>query len=245
MKIEKQITKNIKIKDLAFLNELGAEIVEFYPKNDTLTGKLYVTGSYRSSKTEIDKLISEDIIFNILLDSNNINIIDVDCDKFDYTIVEGQGISIEYNISISYELEEIGVTDGLELPKTEVETQNERLENITKDEIDENEVIDNKTEVIDNKTEVIKEKITSEIEEKLSSKLEVIDDNLPSEQEVTRNIKNVTSTIKVIYYNNEKEIDKISHDYNCSLERLYKENKNNNMEKYHRLIISNVDARKN
>ena len=63
MILNKTFKQLIKIKDLAYLNDLGCEVIEYYPNKQYLNGRVYVTGAYHSSKNNEVKLISEDLEF--------------------------------------------------------------------------------------------------------------------------------------------------------------------------------------
>ena len=58
MILNKTFKQLIKIKDLAYLNDLGCEVIEYYPNKQYLNGRVYVTGAYHSSENNEVKLIS-------------------------------------------------------------------------------------------------------------------------------------------------------------------------------------------
>jgi hypothetical protein len=64
MILNKTFKQLIKIKDLAYLNDLGCEVIEYYPNKQYLNGRVYVTGAYHSSKNNEVKLISIILIPN-------------------------------------------------------------------------------------------------------------------------------------------------------------------------------------
>ncbi len=239
MKLKKNYKENIKIKDLAYLNELGAEIVEFYPKNDQLLGKLYVTGNYHSTKADIDKLISEDIPFAIVFENSDFLVEDIDCTKFEYNLIEGLGIEINYEISIEYS-EEDTLDEDFTLNDNILNEETDDDERLNIDQVNEqvNEVVEEElNDVVEN--EIIKEEITNNVDQKLLSKLESVDDNLPQNEEIIRNLGEKQSTIKVVYYQNDRDLNNIASENNCSLDNLFKTNKQNNISTYKRVIIKN------
>lgn len=253
MIIKKNYKENIKIKDLAYLNELGAEVVEFYPKNDQLIGKLYVTGNYHSAKTDLDKLISQDIQFVIIFENNSFLIQDIDCTSFTYSLIEGQGVEVDYEITVEYICEETNDDDYevdsenvIKNDSDEVLIKEERIKENANNEIimvtDDNKTLNNEEESIQNvidENEIIKDEITKIIDQKLSSKLESTNENLPQNQEIMRNITEKESVIKVIYYQNDRELNNIANSNHCSLEQLLRTNKQNNFSVYKRVIIKN------
>lgn len=119
----------IKLRDLAYLCDIGAEVGEYYPKNDIIEGKLYVTGSYHNYKKESTELFSETIPFSILIDNNSIEVHDIDCSSFESTVIEGRGIEITFDISITYEEKEDDIECRLddEYVNFENESQNEHI----------------------------------------------------------------------------------------------------------------------
>ena len=209
MVLNKIFKEIIKIKDIAYLNELGAEIVEYCPKENSLLGKLYLTGAYHSSKTDEVKLIAEDINFTILLDSSEFYINDIECINFEYQVLEGVGLEFKFEIELNIDIEE---------------------------ELDERELIQTLEQV---ELESIKEEITNEVDEKLSSKLTLVEDNYPQEQVILRSINDKTNKLKVVYYEEDKELNNIAKTNNISIEHLLKENKTNNFSQYKRVIIKN------
>lgn len=208
MVLNKIFKEIIKIKDIAYLNELGAEIVEYCPKENSLLGKLYLTGAYHSSKTDEVKLIAEDINFTITLDNSDFYINDIECINFEYQVLEGVGLEFKYEIELDVDAEEF----------------------------DEREVIQTEDQA---NLEEIKEEISNAVDQKLSSKLNLIEDNYPQEQIILRSIDNKVNKIKIVYYDDEKDLNNIAKVNNISIETLLKENKSNNFNQHKRVIIRN------
>lgn len=209
MVLNKIFKEIIKIKDIAYLNELGAEIVEYCPKENSLLGKLYLTGAYHSSKTDEVKLIAEDINFTITLDNSDFYINDIECINFEYQVLEGVGLEFKYEIELDVD---------------------------TSEEFDEREVIQTEDQA---NLEEIKEEISNAVDQKLSSKLNLIEDNYPQEQIILRSIDNKVNQIKIVYYDDEKDLNNIAKVNNISIETLLKENKSNNFNQHKRVIIRN------
>lgn len=207
MKIDKSFNEIIKIKDLAYLNDLNCEVVEYYPNKNLLNGRVYVTGAYHSSKTDEVKLISEDVSFSFNLDKEDFFIEDIECEKFDYEILEGIGIKVDFKIKLEVDMTE---------------------------EIEYREIVDVSLE---EKIESIKEDISNEVDEKLVEKLEVIDDNIPQNDLIFRGIKDQNNIIKIVYFIDEKELSKIAKENNISLDALFKNNKYTDFNNQKRVII--------
>ncbi len=208
MIINKNFEQTIKIKDLAYLNDLACEVVEYYPKNNLLIGRVYITGAYHSSKTDEVKLISEDIEFSFEFEKDDFYIEDIECIRFDYSVLEGVGLKVNFEIKL-----EVDVTEELDI----------------REDIDVN---------YEEKIEAIKEEVTNIVDEKLSEKLEIIEDNFPQNDVVFRNIKDETNTLKIIYFNEEKELSDIAKQNNISLDSLFKNNKHTDFNKRKRVIIN-------
>lgn len=259
MKKQTRLNEEFKIRDIAYLNELSCEIVEYYPKNDEVCGKIYVTGSYRSSRNDLDKILSLDVPFKILLESNNMNILDVDCNDFEYSLVEGVGLKTDFVVNITYEEDtndsvlvedkkEDGITklsDSVLLDKVinkdTLQEVNDLDDNRMKLEVPSETSLDTSGDIEDNlqdESEVIKTKISDIVDEKLSQKLDLVTDNLPTEDEVVRSIKDDTSSINVYYYSDMKDLDMISKESKVSVESIYKQNKQNDIDKFLRVVVS-------
>ena len=214
MIINKTFKEIIKIKDLAYLNDLGCEIFEYYPNNNSLTGRVYVTGAYHSSKTDEVKLISEDLDFIIELDKNEFYVDDIECIRFDYSVLEGVGVEVEFEIKL-----DVDVTEEIECSETNDYVRKQQDENF-------------ETEL-----EIIKDEIYKEVDHKLSEKLEIVNDNIPQNEVVFRSIKDEESIIKVVYFSDDKQLNDIAKNNNISIETLFKTNKKTDFNNKKRVII--------
>lgn len=222
MIINKTFKQIIKIKDLAYINELGCEIVEYYPNNNTLVGKVYITGAYHSSKTDEVKLVSEDVDFLFDLENDDFYIEDIECINFDYSVLEGVGLDVTFEVKLDLDISEEINSDKRE----EVETSNQEV--LTYDD----------EESLNNEIELIKKEINKEVDLKLSEKLEIVNDNIPQDVVVFRSIKDENSVIKVIYFNEEKELNEIAKNNNITLESIFKANKKTDFNNKKRIIIN-------
>lgn len=207
MILNKTFKQLIKIKDLAYLNDLGCEVIEYYPNKQYLNGRVYVTGAYHSSKNNEVKLISEDLEFMFDLEKEDFYIDDIECISFDYNVLETEGIEFSYEIKL-----DVNIIEEFDLREDDSLNFEETLE-------------------------TIKEEIGNIVEEKLSDKLEVVDDNLPQNEEMFRSLNNDNKIIKIIYFNDEKELSKIAEQNNVSIDYLFKCNKNYNFNENKRVII--------
>lgn len=208
MILNKTFKQLIKIKDLAYLNDLGCEVIEYYPNKQYLNGRVYVTGAYHSSKNNEVKLISEDLEFMFDLEKEDFYIDDIECISFDYNVLETEGIEFSYEIKL-----DVNIIEEFDLREEESLNFEETLE-------------------------TIKEEIGNIVDGKLSDKLEVVDDNLPQNEEIFRSLNNDNKIIKIIYFNDEKELSKIAEQNNVSIDYLFKCNKNYNFNENKRVIIT-------
>ena len=187
MNFIKSFNETIEIKDLGYLNELNAEITECYPNEGELTGTLYFTGNYHSSKTDEEKLISKDVEFKILFDNNKYELEDIECLNLKYQILEGVGVEVNFDIIINF---------------------NEML-------IDERK--EDQEVLIEEDIEIKKKLIEKVIDEKLSAKLDTRGDNLPKvvKSEVSPEDKSIVKVVyynfdnelEKIAINNNKSLD--------------------------------------
>lgn len=227
MTINKTFKEIIKIKDLAYLNDLGCEIIEYYPNNNTLSGRVYVTGAYHSSKTDEVKLISEDVEFLFEFDNDDFYVEDIECIDFNYTVLEGVGIDILFTIKLDVDIQQtVDLLD--ESCMSETDDNND-------DTIDEVRNCNNNS--YQEELESIKDEINKKVDQKLSDKLEIVNDNIPQNEVVFRSIKDEESLIKVVYFNEEKELNEIAENNNVSIDYLFKTNKKTDFNNKKRVII--------
>ena len=240
MTINKTFKNIIKINDLAYINDLGCEIIEYYPNNNTLSGKVYVTGAYHSSKTDEVKLISEDLEFLFELDNNDFYIEDIECINFEYSVLEGVGIDILCEIKLILDMQSNLVVDNNNDTDQNVYEKAENLIELeTIDEVleDISEIRENHNESYEDSLEMIKDVINKEVDQKLSNKLEIVNDNSPQSEVVFRSIKDENSIIKVVYFNDEKQLNEIAENNNISIESLFRSNKKTDFNNKKRVII--------
>jgi len=248
MIINKTFKNIIKIKDLAYINDLGCEIIEYYLNNNTLNGRVYVTGAYHSSKTDEVKLISEDLEFLFELDSNDFYVEDIECINFEYSILEGVGINVLYEIKLNSDIQhdldienEVGIQDEVDEQLKEYDEKFENLDELESfDEVDNTDIIETReciNESYEDSLEKVKEVINKDVDQKLSNKLEIVNDNIPQNEVVFRSIKDENSVIKVVYFSDEKQLNEIAESNNISIDSLFKSNKKTDFNNKKRVII--------
>lgn len=221
MELRMNFTSFIKIKDASRINDICGEILDYRVTEDGVVGSLGINGKYYKNDLEKENQFNESIPFNIVFTTPKFELIDLDCVNLDYDLVEGRGIEVSFDIKVEY--------NGLEDAPDAIETIGER----TVEEQEETVPTIESTEL-----EEIKDEITEKVSSKLEETLKFKDDNLPTETEnFLDNLEEKRSKIKVCYYSNDKELENVCAKNDISLDKVFKDNKNNDISKYQRVII--------
>lgn len=85
--------------------------------------------------------------------------------------------------------------------------------------------------------EEIKDNITNEINKKLTSSLSYKEDNLPTEESFLNIIEERKAHIKVCYYTDDQDLEKVCRKNNVSINHVFKTNSSNNINATRRIII--------
>ena len=221
MELRMNFTSFIKIKDASRINDICGEILDYRVTEDGVVGSLGINGKYYKNDLEKENQFNESILFNIVFTTPKFELIDLDCVNLDYDLVEGRGIEVSFDIKVEYnELED--APDAIEtIGERTVEEQEETVPTIESTELEE-----------------IKDEITEKVSSKLEETLKFKDDNLPTETEnYLDNLEEKRSKIKVCYYSNDKELENVCAKNDISLDKVFKDNKNNDISKYQRVII--------
>ncbi len=224
----------VKLKDFFKLTDIGAEVVDYSVVDNNLEGVLFVQGKYVLKEKMIEESFNKRIPFSIMFTSNDIEVDDILCESLDTVEIDGRGIDINFDIKVDYEIID-------EIPVKTFENV-EEVVNLN----DVNDTEENIVELVDSQDflniEEIKEAETKRMDELLKSTLVYKDDNLPTQEAVARCLKESKSKIKVCYYQTEKELERVSTQNNISLNQLYEENKENDINKYRRVIINDKSS---
>ncbi|MFR7881060.1 MAG: hypothetical protein ACLU5J_06000 [Christensenellales bacterium] len=89
------------------------------------------------------------------------------------------------------------------------------------------------TPLEDDEFETLKKEETERIDNLLKSTLSFKDDNLPTEEIVIRGLKDTTTLMKVYYYKNDAELERVCNENNMSLDTVFKKNQKFDFNKYH------------
>lgn len=236
MELRMNFTSFIKIKDASRINDICGEILDYSVTEDGIAGSLGINGKYYKSDLEKENLFNESIPFNIVFTTPKFELIDLDCINLDYDLVDGRGIEVSFDIKVDYneieeELKNIETVEDkaiVEVIPENIETLSERT--ISNEDTSEVETSD--------ELEEIKKEITEKVSSKLEETLKFKDDNLPTETEnYLDNLEEKRSKIKVCYYSNDKELENVCTKNDISLDKVFKDNKNNDISKYQRVII--------
>ena len=221
LELRMNYTAFIKLRNFVKINDISAEIKEYKKKDDVVTGKLDVTGTYLSEDLIKSNKFFEEIPFNIIFSNSDYEILDIDCVNLDYQTIDGRGIEVMFDVHIKYETQE-KEEQIIEVP---VLTKEEpvKVEEITEVEYEE-----------------IKNERENEIDQLITEELSQVADNIPSDLDETNEILEKTErmkTIKVCYYNDSSELDKVCDEQKVAIDKIFNDNKNTDFVKYRRVII--------
>lgn len=175
-------------------------------ENDTLKGNVLIAGNYLKKDEEFPVEFKDSFPFTIVFSTKDIIINEVKVDNFSY-VFSGEGINCTFNVVVNYD-----ETNNIE----------------KKQPLEENNII------VTNKDEY--DEVTKEFEEKLDLAL--------NRSETVEEVSNVPfylklnqrqAKIKVFYYNDDKELDKISKNSGESLHELLENSET--LGDYRRIII--------
>lgn len=243
MELRVNFNSFVKIKDVTKINDICGEILDYQLLTDKISGKLGVNGKYYKSDLEKEYSFTEEIPFDILFTSPNFELIDVDCIDLNYDLIDGRGLDVNFDIRVEYnelineeEFSErkLSPGDDEENETNELDSGDTKEESSNELDLGEREL--NIDEIVDKEIEEVKEEITDNVSNKLINALNVKDNNLPTE-EVTELFEEERTVIKVCYYNSDKELESLCNKNDISLDKVFKDNKNNDIEKYQRVII--------
>lgn len=223
LELRMNYTAFIKLRNFVKINDISAEIKEYVKNEDVVTGKLDVTGSYLVDDLVKSNKFFEEIPFNIIFSNNDFEIIDIDCVNLDYEIVDGRGIEVMFDVHITYENVKIN-EDVIEIPVL----------------VDDEEVCESNNENKELVYEEIKDEHENNIDKLIEEELDIVPDNVPQTLEEVKHetLKNDrVKTIKVCYYNDSSDLDKVCDEQKIGIDKIFNDNKNTDFVKYRRVII--------
>lgn len=270
MNLKMSYNSFIKLKDFFKIIDLTAEVKDYHAENEMLEGTLEINGKYQKRDGVTENYFSETIPFSVVFKSDDFEVNDIVCTDIDYVAIEGRGVDVTFDILVDYYeyqnipiemnetvnndfvvevASEIDVNNQLESDRNSVDDSKKLEEPIS---LEENVEDRNSTteleelnfdaeEVENDELEEIKKQETDRIDNLLKSTLNFKDDNLPTQEIVIRDIPDKKSKLKVCYYQNDQDLESVCEKNKVSLNRVFKENKHRNIEKYHRVIISEAN----
>lgn len=244
MEIRMNFNDFIKIKSILKIIDLSGEVIDYQIDKNEIKGLMGINGKYAKESLEETYTFNEEIPFNFIFKDNVKSVDDVDCVNLEYEVVDSRGIELSFDIRLDYELE--GLVEERSETQVEPGVSEESKEVIaeTPEEVTPPEVVTSLGERVEDEieapqeVETAKEEITKLIDKKLATTLSSKEDNLPQEESVFGGIEERKSTLRICYFKTDAELEKVCKDNNVSINQVFKENKNLNINETRRVIIN-------
>lgn len=244
MEIRMNFNDFIKIKSILKIIDLSGEVIDYQIDKNEIKGIMGINGKYAKESLEETYTFNEEIPFNFIFKDNVKSVDDVDCVNLEYEVVDSRGIELSFDIRLDYELE--GLVEERSETQVEPGVSEESKEVIaeTPEEVTPPEVVTSLGERVEDEieapqeVETAKEEITKLIDKKLATTLSSKEDNLPQEESVFGGIEERKSTLRVCYFKTDAELEKVCKDNNVSINQVFKENQNLNINETRRVIIN-------
>ena len=244
MEIRMNFNDFIKIKSILKIIDLSGEVIDYQIDKNEIKGLMGINGKYAKESLEETYTFNEEIPFNFIFKDNVKSVDDVDCVNLEYEVVDSRGIELSFDIRLDYELE--GLVEERSETQVEPGVSEESKEVIaeTPEEVTPPEVVTSLGERVEDEietpqeVETAKEEITKLIDKKLATTLSSKEDNLPQEESVFEGIEERKSTLRVCYFKTDAELEKVCKDNNVSINQVFKENQDLNINETRRVIIN-------
>lgn len=244
MEIRMNFNDFIKIKSILKIIDLSGEVIDYQIDKNEIKGIMGINGKYAKESLDETYNFNEEIPFNFIFKDNVKSVDDVDCVNLEYEVVDSRGIELSFDIRLDYELE--GLVEERSETQVEPGVSEESKEVIaeTPEEVTPPEVVTSLGERVEDEieapqeVETAKEEITKLIDKKLATTLSSKEDNLPQEESVFGGIEERKSTLRVCYFKTDAELEKVCKDNNVSINQVFKENQNLNINETRRVIIN-------
>ena len=244
MEIRMNFNDFIKIKSILKIIDLSGEVIDYQIDKNEIKGLMGINGKYAKESLEETYTFNEEIPFNFIFKDNVKSVDDVDCVNLEYEVVDSRGIELSFDIRLDYELE--GLVEERSEKQVEPGVSEESKEVIaeTPEEVTPPEVVTSLGERVEDEieepqeVETAKEEITKLIDKKLATTLSSKEDNLPQEESVFGGIEERKSTLRVCYFKTDAELEKVCKDNNVSINQVFKENQDLNINETRRVIIN-------
>lgn len=244
MEIRMNFNDFIKIKSILKIIDLSGEVIDYQIDKNEIKGLMGINGKYAKESLEETYTFNEEIPFNFIFKDNVKSVDDVDCVNLEYEVVDSRGIELSFDIRLDYKLE--GLVEERSETQVEPGVSEESKEVIaeTPEEVTPPEVVTSLGERVEDEieepqeVETAKEEITKLIDKKLATTLSSKEDNLPQEESVFGGIEERKSTLRVCYFKTDAELEKVCKDNNVSINQVFKENQDLNINETRRVIIN-------
>lgn len=244
MEIRMNFNDFIKIKSILKIIDLSGEVIDYQIDKNEIKGIMGINGKYAKESLDETYNFNEEIPFNFIFKDNVKSVDDVDCVNLEYEVIDSRGIELSFDIRLDYELE--GLVEERSETQVEPGVSEESKEVIaeTPEEVTPPEVVTSLGERVEDEieapqeVETAKEEITKLIDKKLATTLSSKEDNLPQEESVFGGIEERKSTLRVCYFKTDAELEKVCKDNNVSINQVFKENQDLNINETRRVIIN-------
>lgn len=244
MEIRMNFNDFIKIKSILKIIDLSGEVIDYQIDKNEIKGLMGINGKYAKESLDETYNFNEEIPFNFIFKDNVKSVDDVDCVNLEYEVVDSRGIELSFDIRLDYELE--GLVEERSETQVEPGVSEESKEVIaeTPEEVTPPEVVTSLGERVEDEieepqeVETAKEEITKLIDKKLATTLSSKEDNLPQEESIFEGIEERKSTLRVCYFKTDAELEKVCKDNNVSINQVFKENQDLNINETRRVIIN-------
>lgn len=224
---------SVKLEKMSNVMEVECNVGDYKVDGDTLTGDIIIRGDYIQDVIEEHHEFSEIVPFTIVFNEKDYVVEGITIQDFTCQEIINQGIECNFNILVNYipgvpkEEEEI---DDIE--KIEVETEENIIE--VSDEDIKNE-IDKKYDNLLN--EILEARADQNFLEKKEN-IKVRSNEVSSDcRGLLKQMPDNFISYRVYYTNKESDIEEIAKKEKISIDKVYKDNKNNDFVSKKRIIV--------
>ena len=215
-----------KMDKMVGISVVEIKILDYYLQNRILKGNVKIYGEYYTEDVEFEtsnglKEFENIVPFEIVYYKEDPIIDNISIKNFEYYEVAGRGVESVFDLCVEYTVE------------TEQVSQNEIEAEEIKEQVSQNEI----------EAEEIKEQVSRQIDTILEEKLEVRNDNFLEEARGEKQHDKM-SIIKIVYYDQSKEVKEICKKYDVSYYDILEDNKKYNFNDNHRIVINGYNGTK-
>lgn len=239
---------SVKLEKMSNVMEVECNVGDYKVDGDTLTGDIIIRGNYIRDVLEEHHEFDEVVPFTIVFNEKNFVVEGITIQDFTCQEIINQGLECNFNVIVNYIPEE----ENIEEPNEEKEDENEEENEEEKEKEKEIEI-----ETDENIIEVSDDDIKNEIDKKYDNLLNEIlearadqnflekNDNIKvrSNEEnsdcraLLKEIPDNYVSYRVYYTSKESDIEAIAKKEKISIDKVYKDNKNNDIVNKKRIIV--------